>query len=314
MSKVGTSKLREIGITKCNTCEKSIPEDSVFCPVCGSYQTQQRSASPVCRSCGAPIIDEKAKYCWRCGHNLMEHQSVDEIPPNPPRTKPASTAIPPADCSSANQPKSKSIGVIIGAAITAVLVMLGIAFMVTSNKSEKSFGATSSSGKNASAYVDTAKDLIDKGDYHGALKTITECNDKYPDSKAAVECNSLVSQIENTLRRYEPQNGTTLARTFQYMGSSVLRVTATSGPVVVTISDKKNPSAYATMYVRKGQTAEITVTGGTYRVSYKIGYLWFNDTIGFGDFYEAGSFPDDFKFKIETVGSWISSDVWEITV
>lgn len=175
-------------------------------------------------------------------------------------------------------------------------------------------GMVSSSEKEAAACIEKAKTLIGNRDYHGAMKVIDACRADYPDSKAAAECGSLVSQIEEAVRNLEPQNGTVLERTFQYMGSGILRVTAKSGPVVVKISNKNNPDAYAAMYVRKGQTAELTVTGGRYRVDYKIGKVWFNDTIGFGDIYEAGCFEDDFVFKTETVGTWTSSSVREITI
>lgn len=175
-------------------------------------------------------------------------------------------------------------------------------------------GMALSSEREAAACVENAKTLIGKRDYYGAMKAIDACRTDYPDSKAAAECDLLVSQIEEAVKDEEPQNGTTLERTFQYMGSGILRVTAKSGPVIVKISDKKNPDAYAAMYVRKGQTAELTVTGGTYRVDYKIGSLWFNDEIGFGDLYEAGCFEDDFVFRIETVGTWVSSSVREITI
>ena len=201
--------------------------------------------------------------------------------------------------------------------IAALLVFLYVFFANhagSDGSNGKLPGLASSSEREAAACVENAKALIGKRDYHGAMKAIDACRTDYPDSKAAAECDSLVSQIEEAVKDREPQNGTTLERTFQYMGSGILRVTAKNGPVIVKISDKKNPDAYAVMYVRKGQTAELTVTGGTYRVDYKIGKLWFNDTIGFGDLYEAGCFEDDFVFKIETVGTWASSSVKEITI
>ncbi len=210
--------------------------------------------------------------------------------------------------------KAKRKRLVLGIIAALVVFLYYTNHLGSDGGSGKSLGIVSPSGKEAASYVEKAKTLINIRDYHGAMKAIDACRTHYPNSKAAAECDLLVLQIEEAVKNYEPKNGTTLERTFQYMGSSVLRVTAKSGPVTVTISEKKDPSAHVTMYVRKGQTAELTVTGGTYRVDYNIGYLWFNDKIGFGDFCERGSFQDDFVFKIETVGTWISSDVWEITI
>lgn len=205
--------------------------------------------------------------------------------------------------------------------VLSAIVVLLVLFYYTNHQTESAnvrsrsfFDTTASAEKEAESYVEKAKNSISNHDYYEAMKAIDSCRKKYPNSTAASECGTLVSQIEKALKNKEPKNGTTLERTFQYMGGCALRVTAKSGPVVVTISDKSNPNAYASIYVRKGQTADVTVTGGTYRVNYKIGSVWFNDRIGFGDLYEAGSFKDDFVFKVETTVGWVSSSVWEITI
>ena len=175
------------------------------------------------------------------------------------------------------------------------------------------FGAASSN-KEAESYVKKAKNCISNGDYHSAMKALDACITKYPSSKVTAECEKLCFQIEESLKNNEPKNGTTLARTFQYMGGCILKATASSGPTIVIISDKNNPTAYASTYIRKGQTVEVPVTGGTYRVDYIIGALWFNDSIGFGDFCQTGSFKDDFVFEVKDTVGWISSSVWEITI
>ena len=319
-----------------NAAESSQNENGVVNRAQYGVASQRSDTSCIiCKNCGATIIQTDAVYCPRCGQRLSRlvsdtaipdglaqtaaAESENTIPDSAPNTaytiyeeneeKKNSKSAPPKESG------KKRAGMIVGFIIVALLVGLAVWLLtIRSNEFFDSIEETKSAENDAVEYVDRAKSLIAKKSYYSAYKTIKECQKKYPDSNAASECNRLVSQIESVVKNNEPQNGTTLERTFQYMGSSILRVTAKSGPATVTIRDKMDPSAYATMYVRKGQTAELTVTGGTYRVDYKTGYLWFDDKIGFGDYCERGSFQDDFVFKIINNGTWSSSTVREITI
>lgn len=46
---------------KCKYCERDIPDNSKFCPECGS-----RQSDPACINCGAPLYPG-AKFCPTCG-------------------------------------------------------------------------------------------------------------------------------------------------------------------------------------------------------------------------------------------------------
>ena len=46
---------------KCRICETEIPDQSNFCPVCGSRQTLTH-----CINCGNPVSHDAA-YCPQCG-------------------------------------------------------------------------------------------------------------------------------------------------------------------------------------------------------------------------------------------------------
>lgn len=45
----------------CRICEKEIPDQSNFCPVCGTRQTRSH-----CINCGKPLLTD-ARYCPNCG-------------------------------------------------------------------------------------------------------------------------------------------------------------------------------------------------------------------------------------------------------
>ena len=176
------------------------------------------------------------------------------------------------------------------------------------------FGSSFLSEKEAAASLQEAKSRVRSGDYYGAMKAIEACRAKAPHSEAAAECEALIDRMAEALRDGEPQNGATLARTFEYMGGCTLRVTAESGPAIVTVRDKSDPDACVAVYVRKGQTADVPVTGGTYRVEYTVGSLWFDDQTGFGEFCTTGAFEDDFVFKVDSAFGWTSNSVLEVTV
>lgn len=316
-------------------------------------ESQEKLNCKKCPACGE-AIDIDAKFCWCCGErvnqiteknrgfyvegeganstiNIPQIRVSDEAPKQySPKESPqtvksqaessakqqsAETAasVKPIQHNPVKRQKTNASGCLPKAVIAIVVLFFLISLATSKNGSDKS-SSYYSHEKDAIVYYEAAKKQFEKDDLNGALGSIVECLNQYPDSKAAEKCEELYKQLHLKVKDNEPANGQTLERTFQYMGGCVFRVTAESGPALITISDKSNPSAFARFYVRKGQTAEINVTGGTYRVEYKIGYLWLDNEIGFGDFYKSNTVDDDVKFKSESFSGWVSHDTIEVTV
>ncbi len=253
-----------------------------------------------CNRCGCKL-PEGSNYCLNCGAKVKA-----------PSDNPVAYVYH-SQTQASNSTKSfPRILIIIG-----IIITIGIFWYTTSSGSSSYSSSSKSSGTGSSSvsyYTNRARSYMKTGHYHNAMKAIYECYDEVPGSRSNSECEEIIDEIRKALKNNEPQNGKQLARTFQYMGGCILNVTAQSGSMVVRIYDKKNPSAYCEFYVRKGKSAETSVTAGTYRISYKIGDLWFNDNIGFGDFCEEGSFEEDFVFKNTTDNAWITNTQWNVTI
>ena len=121
-------------------------------------------------------------------------------------------------------------------------------------------------------------------------------------------------QIKSTLKSGEPATGTELERTFQYQGGGEYHVTAESGPVEVTVTDLDNSKQYVRFYVREGETGIIYLPAGRYSVSYNVGYIWFNDRIGFGDYCTNYTIDGELTYEVKSDNAWITNNVWESTL
>ena len=252
-------------------------------------QADNNHVAGYCVNCGA-ALKEESKFCAKCG---------------------APVAVKPKKA----EEKQKSSLLI--AIVSLVVVAFVVGFAAGGGKSEVDKTReenTEAETISAPDYSAQAEAYLANGNYYEAMKIIDTCWTECPESTQAEECDELALQIEEKLLANEPENGETLERTFQYQGSCVLRTIAQSGPAEITVRDKENPEEFVRFYVREGESAEINLTGGLYVIEYKIGYLWFNDEIGFGEFCYEDRFDEDFDFDITQDNAWISSSVWAITV
>ena len=155
--------------------------------------------------------------------------------------------------------------------------------------------------------LDAARELMNDGNYHDAAVKIVVCYNTYPDSQD--ECLELLSEIKRTLADVEPKTGE-LERTIVYQGGHEVHITAQSGPVEMTITNVHQPSQYVRFYVRQGETSLIYLVSGTYEVKYKVGLIWFNDTIGFGDLCNEKSYSDYLDVHTTQSGTWVTNYRW----
>ena len=152
-----------------------------------------------------------------------------------------------------------------------------------------------------------AEALIDSGSYYDAALVIAACEETYPG--AQTECDELMERIKTALQDGEPKTGE-LERTFQYQGGNQVQLTALSGPLEVIIRDADKSSSFVRFYVRQYETSLIYLPAGTYTVSYKIGRVWFDDEIGFGELCSEGQYTGELEFKHSEDNAWITNYRW----
>lgn len=69
----------------CKNCNAEIPENSKFCPSCGT-KYESESKNNFCSECGSEI-SEKMIFCPKCGKNLIPNVSTDNKNDNIQKSK-----------------------------------------------------------------------------------------------------------------------------------------------------------------------------------------------------------------------------------
>lgn len=244
----------------------------------------------VCKNCGKYVADGH-NFCPNCGARIQA-----------------------APTSGSSQKKSGSAvsWIVTVVAVVVLLIIQSGGKTTTSGSSTSVF--SSSSASQSKQYIDNAKNYMASGDYHSAVGELIACEDATEDSDVISTCENMLAQIKSTLKSSEPATGTELERTFQYQGGGEYHVTAESGPVEVTVTDLDNSKQYVRFYVREGEKAIIYLPAGRYSVSYNVGYIWFNDRIGFGDYCTNYTIDGEMTYEVKSDNAWITNNVWESTL
>ena len=163
--------------------------------------------------------------------------------------------------------------------------------------------------------------LIDSGSYYEAFRALVALEEEYRDNESALKlCEAQFERLDRLLMEQEPETGTELSRTFTVQGGGVLEIDAFSGPVLVRVTDEYaalegNPDPPSvTFYVRQGETGRTNLPAGTYRVAYQVGYRWFGDETGFGEYCTVGELPDPLVIDFYMQGQWASYSNIKITL
>ncbi|MBQ2960301.1 MAG: hypothetical protein IJE09_03635 [Oscillospiraceae bacterium] len=163
-------------------------------------------------------------------------------------------------------------------------------------------------------YAALAKDEIAMGKYHDAMSTLILWEATGLSDEDVELFDELYDEIVYKCSDNEPKTGTELERTFKYQGGGLLVANAESGPLEITVRDIEDEGQYVRFYVRQGETAEINIPAAEYEISFKIGLVWFDDNIGFGDVCYADSYDETFDFASSSDNAWITNTRWEITL
>lgn len=163
-------------------------------------------------------------------------------------------------------------------------------------------------------YKGFIEENIAQGNYHDALSALILWADEGVYEEDGDSFEALHAEIISNAGKNEPESGTELERTFKYQGGGLLIVNAESGPVEVTAVDTEDDSQYVRFYVREGETAEINIPASVYKITYKLGIVWFDSESGFGDVCYNGSYEESFDFSSESDNAWITNTQWELTI
>lgn len=246
-----------------------------------------------CNKCGTYLSDD-SNFCNKCGAQLS---------PNFPSTAAARSGRSP-----------HYVRFVIAAVCLALLVAV-YAFTKSTKSSVSSTAAPSTlSALSDKTNLSHAERLYNDGKYHDAAVIAFDTYWYTAETQLEIECTELLDKIAAKYRSTEPKTGTEFKRTFPFAGGGEFHVTAQNGAAIMTVTDIKT-GQYVSTYVRKGETAVIPLPAGAeYKASCKIGYVWFNDSTGFGDACYEYEIDGTMVYEYSSDNAWIYNTVYNITV
>ena len=158
-----------------------------------------------------------------------------------------------------------------------------------------------------------AQKFFDEGEYYLAYDAAIKCQNE-ADAEVYERSEELIEQIKSAVSENEPENSEELERTFSVSGGGELRVTAESGPLEMLVTDNDDPELFVRFYVRHGETGNVYLPGGSYTVTCKLGYIWFDGETGFGEYYDYLALEDPLVFEFNMTGGWVSNSIWSLTI
>ena len=167
---------------------------------------------------------------------------------------------------------------------------------------------------------DGIRALITDGQYYEAFRTMLAFEESTEDESERAACEALFAELDQVLREIEPESGTELERGFTVQGGGVLEVYAFNGPALVTVTNAEAEtqpelaSNYVTFDIRQGERGETHLPAGTYRVRYQVGYRWFGEENGFGEYCTEGELPEPLSFDFYMDGQWANNAKFSITL
>ena len=158
-----------------------------------------------------------------------------------------------------------------------------------------------------------AQKYFDEGEYYLAYDAAVKCQNE-ADADLSARSEELIEQIKSAVSENEPENGEELERTFSVSGGGQLRVTAQSGPLEMLVTDNVNPEQFVRFYVKHGETGNVYLPSGSYTVTCKLGFIWFDDETGFGEYYDYLALEEPLVYEFNMTGGWVSNSIWSLTI
>ena len=169
------------------------------------------------------------------------------------------------------------------------------------------------------AELENVRSMMKEGQAYAAFRALLALEESCRGDTLRTEaCEAVFRELDAYLREIEPASGTELARSFTVQGGCVLEINAFSGPALVAVTDAMAdpgsvPNAVR-FYVRQGERGQVNLPAGTYYVGYQVGYRWFGEHDGFGEYYTEGTLDAPLVFDFYMDGDWASNAKYTITL
>ena len=124
-----------------------------------------------------------------------------------------------------------------------------------------------------------ADSVFKKNDLYTAMKHLQAISGN---NVLREEVAELRTKVEDKLVKSRPRNGNVFTDKVGW-GWCKLLVTAGSKDVCVKIISTDNSANYMMFYVRAGESTEVSVKNGNYKVVFTMGDYWYSKDVGFGD-------------------------------
>jgi hypothetical protein len=138
-------------------------------------------------------------------------------------------------------------------------------------------------GEAVGLLLGVAETAVKNKEYKTADDILKFCNLNYSSSCSGNESyQKLRTNLDKTLGNLRPYNGKTLHNS---IGGGWGKLKITAGPdrdALVRVQTVGDPEKYMLFYVRKGETAQVSVKDGSYYVKYCTGSVWYGDKEAFG--------------------------------
>ena len=167
----------------------------------------------------------------------------------------------------------------------------------------------------ADCMVGLAQASFDAADYETAMTLLTDARKNYVETK---ENQDLLEKLEKKLDSLRPSNGKKFKDKVAW-GWGKLAVTAGSKDacfkiVAVDEAGKYISETATVFYVRAGQTVEVAVKDGNYKVLYTSGDHWFSNDVGFGANAVYKEVTKDYTYKSWREGSYVYYYKFDLTL
>ena len=169
----------------------------------------------------------------------------------------------------------------------------------------------------AACMVGMAQAAFDENDYESAMGLLVDARKNYADSE---DNKNLLEKLEKKLASIRPANKKIINKKDSIgWGWGKLTVTAGSKDAcfrIIAVDENGNydPATVKLFYVRAGETVEVNVKNGKYKVQYTSGDYWFNDTVGFGANAVYKEVSRDYNYDSWREGSYVYYYNFDLTL